>query len=196
MITFTPYASSSAGNLYQVSDSTSSLLVECGLPIREIKRYLKFDLSRIEGCLLTHAHGDHAKAAREIMAAGIDLYCSQGTAEALDLSGHRLHIVQSQKAFKIGPWQVLPFDTQHDVPEPLGFLIVNGDFKLLFATDTYYVKWQFRGLTHIAIECNYSMEALSPDLNFTRKKRLMESHMGLHTLKDFFRANDLSAVQE
>lgn len=193
---FIPYASSSHGNFYQVAGESSRLLIECGIPIREIKRYLGFDLSRIDGCLLTHAHGDHAKSAREIMYHGIDLYCSYGTAEALDLSGYRLHIIKAMQQFKIGPWVIMPFDVQHDVKEPLGFLVANGKNKLLFATDTYFIKYNFNGLTHIAVECNWSKESLSPDIEFYKKKRLMESHMGLHTLCDFLQANDLSTVKE
>jgi len=196
VLNFIPYASSSAGNLYQLVSGESSLMLECGLPIREVKKYFNFDFSRVDGCLLSHAHGDHAKAAKDIMAAGVDLYCSQGTAEALGLSGHRLHIVQGQKAFKLGPWQILPFDTQHDCASPLGYLISDGNEKILFVTDTYFIKWRFQGLNIIAIECNYSIELIPPDLNYTRKKRLMESHMSIENLKDFFRANDLSAVRE
>lgn len=196
MLTFTSYASSSAGNLYQLVSGDSALMLECGLPIREVKKYFNFDFSRVEGCLLTHAHMDHAKAAKEIMAAGVDLYCSQGTVDALGLVGHRLHVVQSQKAFKIGPWTILPFDVEHDAPEPLGYLISDGKEKILFVMDSYYIKWRFKAVNIIAIECNYSTECLPPDLNYTRKKRLMESHMGLHTCLDFFRANDMSSVRE
>ena len=196
MLNFIPYASSSSGNLYELVSGESALMLECGLPIKDIKKYFNFDFSRVDGCLLSHEHGDHAKAAKDIMAAGVDLYCSQGTTEALSLSGHRLHTVQGQKAFKIGSWQILPFDTQHDCASPLGYLISDGNEKILFATDTYFIKWRFQGLNIIAIECNYAIELIPPDLNFTRKKRLMESHMGLHTCLDFFRANDLSAVRE
>jgi len=171
-------------------------MIECGIPIREVKKYFNFDFSDVVGCLLTHNHGDHAKAAKDIMKAGVDLYCSQGTANALKLKGHRLHIVQALKQFQIGEWVILPFEVEHDAAEPLGYLIVNGDSKVLFATDTYYVHWQFNGLTHICIECNYSIDTLNPSLNYTRKKRLMESHMGLHTLVDFFKANDLEMVEE
>lgn len=193
---FIPYASSSSGNFYQVAGEKSRLLIECGIPIRDIKKYLNFDLSRIDGCLLTHAHLDHAKSAREIMYHGIDFYCSYGTAEALDLSGYRLHIIKAMEQFSIGPWTIIPFDTEHDVKDPLGFLIVNKDFRLLFATDTYFVKPRFAELTHIAIECNWSYDALSRNLDPARKKRLLESHMGLHTLKDFLLANDLKSVKE
>ena len=194
---FIPYASSSHGNFYKLAgDDGSRLLLECGIPISDIKRYLDFDLSDISGCLLSHLHGDHAKSAREIMYHGVDLYCSYGTAEKLDLSGHRLHVIKAMEQFSIGPWSIMPFDTEHDAPEPLGFLIANKESKLLFATDTYFIKPRFSGLTHVCVECNWSKEALNPDLNPTRKKRLMESHMGIHTLKDFLLANELKNVKE
>ena len=196
MLNFIPYASSSSGNLYQLVSGESALMLECGLPIKDIKKYFNFDFSRVDGCLLSHEHLDHAKAAKDIMAAGVDLYCSQGTAEVLGLSGHRLHIVTAKQAFKIDSWTVLPFEVEHDCKEPLGYLISDGKEKLLFATDTYFIKWRFQALNIIAIECNYSIELIPPDLNYTRKKRLMESHMSLHTCRDFFRANDLSAVRE
>jgi len=193
---FIAYASSSHGNFYQVAGGSSRLLLECGLPIAEIKRYLDFDMSNIAGCLLTHEHMDHAKSAREIMYHGVDLYCSHGTAEKLDLSGHRLHIIKAMEQFSIGPWSIMPFDTQHDCSEPLGFLIANKESKLLFATDTYFIKPRFAGLTHVCVECNWSKESLSPGLDPVRRKRLMESHMSLETLKGFLLANDLKNVKE
>ena len=98
--------------------------------------------------------------------------------------------------FKIGLWSILPFDVEHDAPDPVGYLISDGKEKILFVMDSYFIKWRFKGLNIIAIECNYSTECLPHDLNHTRRKRLMESHMGLHTCLDFFRANDMSGVRE
>jgi len=196
MISFQPYASSSAGNLYRVSSEISSLLVECGLPIRKIRQALNFKLSEIDACLLTHEHMDHAKAAKKIMQAGIDLYCSKGTAEALKLEGHRLRIIEPLKQFKIGPWTILPFDTQHDCAEPVGYLIQNGPDKLLFATDTYYIKYRFRGLTYLAVECNYSQETMDPDINPAQEHRLKKSHLSLDSVKKIIKANDTTNLRE
>lgn len=130
--------SSSKGNCYRITDGNTPLLLECGLPFKAIQRQLHFQLSGISGVLITHEHGDHAKSVKDMMKAGIDCYMSQGTAEALKLSGHRVKVVQAKKQFKLGTWTVLPFDVQHDCAEPLGFLLANlaGD-KLLYATDTY-----------------------------------------------------------
>src|SRR5690606_25201550 len=116
--------------------------------------------------------------------------------------GHRVKYIQAKKQFQIGTWTILPFDTQHDVAEPLGFLLSNtsGD-KLLFATDTYYIRYKFKGLTHIMIECNYSLDILNENIAAGRvpqvmKKRLMRSHFSLENVKDMLQANDLSKLQE
>ncbi|HQO83941.1 MAG TPA: MBL fold metallo-hydrolase [Synergistales bacterium] len=196
MVEITTYASSSKGNLYRLTSGTSSLLLECGLPIKQIRRALDHRLHDISGVLLSHEHMDHAKAAKDILAAGIELYCSKGTADALGLFSHRIRIIEALNQFTIGPWIILPFETQHDATEPLGFLIQNGRDKILMATDTFYVQHRFIGLTHIMIECNYSKKTLRDDMHPAQRKRLLRSHMSLETLLKLLAANDLSTVRE
>jgi phosphoribosyl 1,2-cyclic phosphodiesterase len=136
------------------------------------------------------------------MRAGIDCYMSRGTAEALGLSGHRLHIIKAKQQFKIGTWTMLPFETQHDAAEPLGFLLANQDGdKLLYATDTFYIRYRFSGLTHIMIEANYSLDILKRNVEAGAvpkelKSRILKSHFSLENVKKFLLANDLSKVQE
>lgn len=196
-------ASGSSGNCYRVSDGQTSLLLECGIPIREIKKGLGFRLSEISACLISHNHMDHCKAAEEIIKVGIDVYMSSGTKAALKLSGHRIHTVKAKEQFSIGTFVVLPFETEHDAEEPLGYLLYStatGE-KLLFATDTYYVRYKFKGLTHIMVECNYITDILYSNIETGRvpaalKDRLLQSHFSLENVKDFLMANDLSKVQE
>ena len=196
MITFTPHFSSSAGNLYTVTGGTSTIMLECGARITKIRQALNHKLSSIEACLITHSHGDHAKAAEDVIAAGVDLYCSYGTAQALGITGHhRVHIIEALKQFRVGPWTILPFDVAHDAEEPLGYLIINGEDKLLFAADTAYIRHRFAGLTMIAVECNYSKRTMSPDIPLAHKLRVMRSHMSLDTVLGFLAANDLSGVR-
>jgi len=56
MIDISVYASGSTGNLIQVSDGKTNLLLECGLPIANVKKHLGFKLSEVSACLLSHAH--------------------------------------------------------------------------------------------------------------------------------------------
>jgi phosphoribosyl 1,2-cyclic phosphodiesterase len=195
-------ASSSAGNCYRVTDGVTPILLECGIRYKEIQRGFDYKMSEVGACLVTHEHNDHVKSINDVLKAGIDVYASRGTFETLGITHHRIKPVRSKEQFQIGTWTILPFDVQHDVSEPLGFLLVNqlGE-KLLFATDTYYIKYRFSGITHIMVECNYSMDILNENIVTERvpramKKRLMKSHFSLDNVKEFLRANDLTKVQE
>ena len=202
MIEFTPYASGSSGNCYRITDGRTPLLLECGIQYKQIQKGCGFRLSEIKACLISHEHQDHSKAVRDVMKAGIDCYMSAGTAEALGISGHRLNIIKAKQQFRIGTWAILPFETQHDAAEPLGFLLANQDGeRLLYATDTYYLKYKFRGLTHILVECNYALDILQKNVAAGTvpaavKDRVLRSHFSLENVKGFLRANDLSEVRE
>lgn len=135
------------------------------------------------------------------MRAGIDCYMSRGTAEALEVSGHRANIIKARQQFRTGTWTILPFETQHDAAEPLGFLLANqaGD-KLLYATDTFYIRYKFHGLTHIMVECNYAADILKTNVKAglvepALKTRILKSHFSLENVKKFLQANDLSKVE-
>ena len=175
--------------------------MECGIKIDQIRKGCGFRLSEIKACLISHEHQDHSKAVKDIMRAGIDCYMSQGTAEALGLFGHRLNIIKAKQQFRIGTWAILPFETQHDAQEPLGFLLANQDGeKLLYATDTYFIRYRFQGLTHILIEANYSLDILKRNVEAGAvpkelKSRLLKSHFSLENVKRFLQANDLSKVE-
>ncbi|SFM28707.1 Phosphoribosyl 1,2-cyclic phosphodiesterase [Gracilibacillus orientalis] len=203
MIAIKTLASSSKGNCYYVTDGNTPLVLEAGINFREIRKALDFNTSNLAGCLITHEHGDHCKGLKDVLRAGIDCYASDGTWDALLLDGHhRGHPVKSHEPFTIGTWTIMPFDAQHDVSEPLGFLLANkaGD-KLLFATDTYYIKYKFKNVSHMLIECNYSKEILDRNIEEgitpkVMRKRLLRSHFSLENVKEFLKANDLSRVQE
>lgn len=192
----TVYHSSSSGNLYRADD----LLIEAGVPIRQIKKDLDYGLSSISACLLSHSHGDHACATKDILKAGIDCYCLQETAEELGLGGHRLHIIEPGKQFKVGHWSIKPFDLVHDVP-CLGFLLAKDEEKLLYANDTSYIPYRFKGLTHIMIGVNYDLEILIDSItcghiDLAVGKRILKNHMSLTTFTNFLKANDLSKCRE
>lgn len=202
MIEIGPIASSSAGNAYRITDGRTTLLLEAGLPYKDIQRALEFRVSALAGCLITHEHGDHSRSAADLMRAGVAVYTSRGTAAALKLEGHRLRPLAAQQQVTIGTWTILPFDVEHDAAEPLGFLMLNtaGD-KLLFLTDTYYCRYRFAGLTHIMVECNYALDIVNRrvddgKLHPAQKKRLLRSHFGLEHVKDLLRANDMNRLQE
>jgi phosphoribosyl 1,2-cyclic phosphodiesterase len=201
MIEIRTLASGSTGNCYWISDGKSPLLIECGIRFADIRQGCGFKLSELAGCLCTHEHQDHCKAAKDILKAGIDIYLTEGTAQALDLAGHRVKIIKAGKQVSIGSWTVLPFEAQHDAEEPVGFLMQSGAEKLLYLTDSYFCRYKFKGLTHIMIECNYSLPRLNANIAAglvpsALKHRIRRSHFSLENVKEFLKANDLSRVRE
>lgn len=194
-------ASGSKGNCYLLETNEGSLLIEAGIPITKIKKALRFNYSNIQGCLVTHEHGDHAKSIKDIAKLGIDVYASKLTLQVLNCTSHRFIPITHNKAKIIGEFEVLSFNTEHDSVEPLGFLIKHGNQRLLFATDTFYLRYRFNNLTHIAIECNYVKATMEErlkqgEIDIKRVSRTMKSHMSLENLLEFLKANDLSKVRE
>ncbi len=201
VISIFSYGSFSKGNCYILQKGESRLMLECGLPWRKIQQALKFRTSDICGALVSHCHMDHIKGAKDAAKAGLDIYTGQGTAEAINLTGHRINHIKTLVQFKIQNWLIMPFDVEHDAAEPLGFLIQNGTDKLLFLTDTAFCKYKFKGIVQLMIECNFSNEILEQNIRSgrveaSRKKRLLASHMSLERVKDFLIKNDTSKLIE
>jgi phosphoribosyl 1,2-cyclic phosphodiesterase len=196
-------ASSSAGNCYRISDGRTALLLEAGITIQKIKQGLDYKLSDIDGCLISHSHADHCKAAQDIMLSGIDVYATWETFNAAHLGGHRSNVVDIHKQFTINTFAIKAFETQHDCPGSVGYLIYSTATreKLVFITDSYYVRYVFSGLTHIMVECNYAVDILQTNVSNgslpeAQRARLVKSHFSLEHVKQFLGANDLRQVQE
>lgn len=213
MINIKSLSSGSHGNCYHVTDGSTPLLLECGISFSKIKKGIGYKTSELAGVLISHEHGDHIKSAVDLAGRGIDCYMSEGTFMEYGFESHRFNIItefsvdsekgaKTYKSFNIGSWVVQPFQTQHDAKDPLGYLLINKEGeKLLFATDTFYLKYKFPGLTHIMIECNYALDILKENIKSgrvhpARKKKILKSHFSLENVKQFLRANDLRQVQE
>ena len=196
-------ASGSTGNCYSISDGKTRLLIEAGIPVAEIQRAVGYRLTGCDACLVTHAHGDHAKHAAALAKKTVDIYASAGTIEACGLTGHRIHAVKALNRFTIGTFECLPFDVKHDAPEPLGFLLrskLTGE-KLLYFTDTPLLNYKFPGVQIVMAECNYDhttlMEAVeSGSTPIESIGRICGSHMGLDSLLMVLGANDLSQLRQ
>lgn len=194
--------SSSSGNCYLIEANGEKLILDAGVNFKKVQKELNYNFDGINGVLITHEHMDHLKYATNFALYGIDIYSSAGTFKKLNLSGHRFKIIESLKQFKIGNFIILPFDIQHDAIEPLGYLIqyIPTGEKLLYATDTYYIKYRFKNLNYLLLECNYNTEIAKENvkngiINKTRYTRLLESHFSLENVLKFLASNDLKCTK-
>lgn len=195
--------SSSSGNGYLLrSEKTGEVLsLEAGIRFDRVKQALSFDLSHVVGCIVTHEHGDHARYAADIARAYIPLCASPGTIEATGLQGlPAVRAVAPMKSFSLGDFDIIPFPVQHDAAQPYGYLIRHPECgTVLFATDTYYLRYRFPGLNNILIECNYALHILRHNaqlghIDHKRYERTVKSHMSYDTCLETLMANDLSRV--
>lgn len=212
-----PISSGSKGNCYLVSDGKTKILLDCGIPIRQIRIGCDFELSSIAGCLITHCHQDHCKSLYPLLLEGMDCYVPANELQLIEPSV-RLAIETHHRAHKlkgapftddqydyihIGTLLVAPFGVEHDTPEPVGYLVYSEHTKekVLYFTDTYTVPVKFAGLNYIIGECNYDSSELwehidSGSTNTGRAKRLFRSHMSLDNFLSFLDQNDLTHLKQ
>jgi len=206
------FGSGSSGNGYLIDDGHSQLIIEAGVPFTKVQEMMQHNFTRLHGVLVTHEHRDHCKYIRSFVdKIGANIYTTKGTTDAMfkdDVLGlkfinrYRFKTLQYKQPVEIGSWTVTAFETMHDVAEPCGFLIDNldGD-RLVFITDSYYVRYTFKNITHMMIEANYDNDIIEQNLNSNKfgkklKTRIKESHFDLANTIDFINANKSSRLQE
>lgn len=195
---FLSLASSSKGNAYLVSNGATTILLEAGLTMKELRKRSPVQINALDAAFITHEHMDHAKCAKRLCNMGVPVYMSEGTAIALELED--ANIMEQHETVEVGTLKITAFDTYHNTEQPFGYAIedVTTKERLLFAVDTVNLNVRWSGLTQIAIECNYEDELLSrlsrlPD---KVKERIRRSHMEIDTTIRYLYKLDLSKVQK
>lgn len=191
-------ASGSSGNAYLIGDGHTFLLLDAGIPFKRIQIGCGFRTSSIDGCLVTHRHGDHAAAIQKLIARGIAVYSNADVAELYE----GVQMLTALSEYTIGTFRILPFEAEHDVP-CYGYQVTStatGE-KLVYITDSAYVKYTFSGLTHIMIEANYDEDIMicnvrDEKIPFSLAERVAGTHMSIDTLLDLLRANDMTKVRQ
>ena len=72
--------------------------------------------------------------------------------------------------------------------------------RLLFVTDSYLLRYRFRGVTHWLIECNYNTDILqerlaSGSVHPAQYKRTLQSHMSYETCLKTLLASNLTSTR-
>lgn len=195
---FQALASSSHGNAYIVDDGATRILIECGVSFKRLQQLSGFQLADLSACFISHEHKDHARSYRELLKSGVEVYTSAGTAAALECE--QITAIEEREAVVIGTLEVMPFRVFHDAAEPFGFLMrshEDGD-KLVFATDTVNLRYQFPGVTILAVECNYAASIIDRCDRMPEKvrRRIKNSHMEVSRLCRWLSGLNLSDCRE
>lgn len=184
---------SQQGNCYLLSTETETLILDCGIPIIEIKKGLDFDLSKVVGCVVTHSHKDHSLSAKDFENMGIPVFKPYENKEPISLKGWNGTIQAFDLTDKDGKFM----HTNADGSECpcYGFLITRPDLgRMLYITDTELVKWRFKDINHILISCNYQKKYIDNE-NLAKRNHVFRGHMELETVKEFIKANNSDSLQ-
>ncbi|MEE1079115.1 MAG: MBL fold metallo-hydrolase [Agathobacter sp.] len=188
--------SGSSGNCYLLSTETETLILDCGIPIMEIKKGLDFNLSKVVGVCATHAHLDHSKSVMDLEKMGLKtFYPYLG-------ERHEISVCDCMGDFLIKDFALTSINGNfmHTHADGLecpcyGFLITHPQLgRMLYITDTELIKWRFKDINHILISCNYQQKYVKED-NLAKRNHVLRGHMELETVKEFIKANNSSALQ-
>ena len=194
--------SSSSGNGYVLEASDGVLVIECGVPLIEVKKAIDFKIGRIAGAIVTHRHGDHAKYIGEYLKSGIRVCALKDVFDAhTPMRRTFCNTIEPMHGYRIGSFKVFAVPVAHDVP-CVGYVIEHAEMgKMLFVTDTMLFEYRFKSLNHIMLEANYSDEILDYNIEngitpASMRSRLLTSHMEIKTTESILQTTDLDSVNE
>ena len=181
---FTVLGSGSTGNAILITAGETRVLVDAGLSARETVRRLALvgeDVSKIDGIIITHEHGDHAGGLRVLLKSlRCPVYISGETREAyigeregvsgdeprkrMDALRDRTEEIVSSRDFRIGAIDFHPFTIPHDAADNFGFTATHDGVCVATLMDfghiTTLITERLRGCAAIILESNHSRDML------------------------------------
>lgn len=180
------------GNCYTLTDSQGSILIlDCGVKKDTIFEAIDFNVSKVKGVCVTHHHTDHSKECKRFENMGIKVWKPYEQKNSISKMCFGAFTVQTFPLTDLnGDWTHSNGDGSKC---PIyGFMIKHDEIgKMLYITDTEYVKYNFSksNIDHILIGCNYDKDAIEEDENKAKSYHVYSGHMELRSCIDFLRIN-------
>ncbi|MFT7286342.1 MAG: phosphoribosyl 1,2-cyclic phosphodiesterase [Halieaceae bacterium] len=162
--------SGSKGNATVLRGGATTLLVDCGFSLREMRKRaprLDLDLASITAILVTHEHGDHCSGVRALARAyGLPVYLSYGTAGSGRLGDcSDMCRFNADAEFSIGDIQIRAVAVPHDAREPVQYCFEQGGTRVGVLTDlgciTPHVLSAYAACDLLLLEFNHDPEMLA-----------------------------------
>ena len=183
-------ASGSNGNATLIETTENSFLIDDGLSFKNLYSRIcecQIDIHKLSSIFLTHEHIDHVAGVKVLLKrVPLKCYLSEGTYNGLNLETKEQvdlnkFIIKKGDSIEFSDCKVTVLQTHHDAREPLGFVIEEGNKKIVYITDTGYVDQNYYPVLKDAdmyvMESNYDVELLwSSGRPFELKKRIDGDH--------------------
>lgn len=159
-------ASGSKGNATIIECKSGRLLIDFGIALKEFSKKsepLNIRLDDIDAILYTHNHTDHLlRDFKSIPRTKI-----YATKETFYEEG--VNTIEPYKEYEIAGVKVFVLPTSHDAPNPVGFVLDDGEETLVYMTDTGYIS--DRNLTYMKDKNYYIIEANHNERMLLQTKR-------------------------
>lgn len=188
------------------SDNGGLLVIDAGIKFDKVNREVGYQLHRAEACLVTHAHADHFAYVKDFLVAGINTYLLPETRLKVPKNASERYlqeVVIDNQGYKTESFVFKPVEMVHtnadgtDCP-CVGWLILdraNGE-KMLWATDTQFIRNRFPALEYYCIETNFfEVDDYAEDIPYLEhsvEQRRVMSHFSVEAAEEFLRQQDLS----
>lgn len=159
MMKFALLASGSKGNCCLIEDEKSSIVIDCGSTKTYLKQCfekLEYDYMNSDALFVTHTHKDHVSQ--------LKMFDPITTYSRCDLDTNHFNRISTFDEVEVNTLKVKELPLSHDSEIVSGFIVENEDSKLVYVTDTGYIKEEYLPLIENAdyyiFESNHDVEML------------------------------------
>ncbi|MBO7120482.1 MAG: MBL fold metallo-hydrolase [Bacteroidaceae bacterium] len=174
---FVSLGSGSSGNCYLLQSGETSILLDAGISIRSLKKFLKdLDMSLeddVSAVFVTHDHADHIKAVGNIASdCGKTIYATKLVHEGIacnrclkiSIPSNRMAFIEKGKTVEIGNFHITPFDVPHDSRDCVGYVVEADGVRFCLITDighvTDTIREQVGKANYLVLESNHDVNML------------------------------------
>lgn len=187
----------SSGNSYILHGKNECVVLDCGVNLKIVKRYLDYKVENMKFAICTHIHSDHSKYIHDYLKMGIRVFMPEQVKQRYKNEPLAIPICP-MKRFSCDGFSIIPFNVPHDKDvECLAYLIENDCMgKLLYMTDCAYCEYDLskQKINHLLVECNYSKDLIYDGYEKFLRDRVLQTHMELQTTKAFILANKTASL--
>jgi len=188
-LSFSVLGSGSSGNATFIKGTYTSILLDCGFSLPQIKKRLENigkDIEEIEAVFITHEHVDHICGLKRLLNMyDMPVFMTRGTYLALrEVIGDskKIQVFEAGSAFHLKEFHIQSFSVTHDAKDPVNYVITNNKAKLGFATDCGYpsrlIMNRLQGCQGLIIESNYCPNMLMKGTYPPQIKQRIQSRFG------------------
>ncbi len=147
-------ASGSKGNCFIIQTQKSNIMIDCGSTKSHLMRSfgeLSLSLDDIDALLITHDHSDHVSQIKH--------FVNVQTFSPIKLKTNHQVLIKERESFFINECEITPIGLSHDTSLTVGYIIDDKQEKLVYITDTGYVKEELlpliKNANYYIIESNH-----------------------------------------